>query len=191
MVRTRVGYSGGTSNNPTYLNLGDHTEAIQIDYDPSKISYESLLDIFWDSHAPMSRAISRQYRTAIFYHNENQKKAAERSRENLASVLNGKIITEIELLKKFYLAEGYHQKHRLRSHYSVITEFETIYPQMKGLISSTAAARVNGYLGGYGTCEMLKAEISGFGLSAEMNKYLLKEVCLGNTETSCSATGCN
>ena len=68
MIRTRVGYAGGTTNNPTYRALGDHAETIQVDYDPTQISYEELLEAFWTSHSPTSRPWSRQYASIIFYH---------------------------------------------------------------------------------------------------------------------------
>jgi methionine-S-sulfoxide reductase len=181
-----VGYTGGRSADPTYRNIGDHSEAIQIDYDPARISYGSLLEIFWDSHDPASSSWSRQYRKAVFYHNEQQKKAAERS----APAIGGDLTTVIEPFTRFYLAEGYHQKHALRRHYSIINEFEEIYPEVKGLVSSTAAARVNGYLGGYGTCEQLKAESKGFGLSESSNSILLDVVCTGNPRSTCPAGGC-
>jgi methionine-S-sulfoxide reductase len=191
VLRTRVGYTGGTSTNPTYRNLDSHSEAIQIDYDPTLISYELLLEIFWDSHDPASRSWSRQYRKAVFYHNEKQKTAAEESHKQIASITGSKVMTDIEPFTGFYLAEDYHQKHRLRGQYALLREFEEIYPEIKGLISSKAAARVNGYLGGYGTCEQLNEEINGFGLSASSNKVLLDEVCLGNTERTCTYRGCN
>ena len=80
MVRTRVGYAGGTKDNPTYHNLGSHSETIQIDYDPVQISYEELLRVFWDSHLPIFPPFSQQYKSAIFYHDENQQRLAEESK---------------------------------------------------------------------------------------------------------------
>ena len=77
MIRTRVGYTGGRKLNPTYYSLGDHTESFQVDYDPTQISYQQLLDIFWDSHNPTRGAWSRQYRAAIFVHNEAQTQLAD------------------------------------------------------------------------------------------------------------------
>lgn len=90
----------------------------------------------------------------------------------------------------FYLAEGYHQKYKLRDHISILNEFEAKYPDVEGMVSSTATARVNGYLGGNGTCEQLKSEISGFGLSDTVNKELLEEVCQGIEMQSCPANSC-
>ncbi|MGB5616246.1 MAG: peptide-methionine (S)-S-oxide reductase, partial [Desulfobacterales bacterium] len=74
-----MGYAGGTKEAPTYHSLGDHTETIQIDYDPSQVSYNDLLDIFWQNHDPSSRAWSKQYMAAVFYHTDEQKKLAEES----------------------------------------------------------------------------------------------------------------
>ena len=79
IIRTRVGYSGGSKKNPTYYDLGGHTETIQIDYDPKKITYEELLDIFWESHEP-TLSLSSQYASIIFFHNEEQKKIAKKSK---------------------------------------------------------------------------------------------------------------
>jgi len=78
VVRTRVGYTGGDKPNPTYHNIGDHAESVDIDYDPEVTDYENLLDIFWKNHNPTS-FYSRQYMSAIFYHDAAQKEAAELS----------------------------------------------------------------------------------------------------------------
>jgi len=106
-VHTRVGYTGGTKKNPTYRTLGDHTEAIQIQFDPTVVTYEQLLDLFWNSHDP-TRSCSTQYRSAIFYHNPIQQQAANKT---LKQQLNSnKIKTSIESMKIFYEAEEYHQQ---------------------------------------------------------------------------------
>ena len=115
MIRTRVGYTGGTRDNPTYQDLGDHSEAIQIDFDPEKIGYADLLEIFWKAHKPSSRSWSRQYRNALFLHNDLQRAAAEESRDTIAQKQGKRVRTALEPLGTFYRAEGYHQKYRLRS----------------------------------------------------------------------------
>jgi methionine-S-sulfoxide reductase len=176
VVRTRVGYSGGTKEAPTYHSLGDHTETIQIDYDPSQISYSDLLDIFWRNHNPGVRAWSKQYMAAVFYHTDEQKKLAEESREREASKREKRIQTQILPFTAFYRAEDYHQKYRLRRERNLLQEFERIYPTGDDLTDSTAAARVNGYLGGYGTSADLKADLNRLGLSAEGGRYLLRIV---------------
>jgi methionine-S-sulfoxide reductase len=173
VVRTRVGYSGGVTQDPTYHNLGDHSETIQIDYNPAKISYEQLLDIFWQSHKPSRKAWSTQYKAAVFYHNEEQKRLALASRNKVAAALEGKIHTEIIRFTGFYLAEDYHQKYRLQQQGAFWREFKTIYPNMEDLVNSTAAARVNGYLDGYGSLEEIEAEVGSLGLSPEGEKNLV------------------
>lgn len=176
MIRTRVGYAGGALKDPTYHNLGDHSETIQIDYDPAQISYEELLQVFWDSHYPASRPWSRQYASIIFYQDEEQKRLATESWEREAAKYEGAIYTEIVPLTEFYLAEGYHQKYRLQSVPLLQEEFSAIYPDEADWVNSTAVTRVNGYVGGNGTLESLQAEIDKLGLSVEAKEFLLERV---------------
>ncbi len=173
MVRTRVGYAGGTTQTPTYHNLGDHTETIEIDFDPSRISYSRLLDVFWGSHDPTVRPWSRQYKAVIFFHNEVQQMLALDSRDREAA-RKGKIYTEILPYTGFTLAEDYHQKYRLQQEPDLLGEFESAYSSMRDFVNSTAVARINGFLGGYGTPDALKKEIDSYGLSASGRKRLIE-----------------
>jgi methionine-S-sulfoxide reductase len=173
VVRTRVGYAGGTRENPTYHSLGDHSETIEIDYDPMKISYRALLEVFWRSHSPTSRSWSRQYASIIFYHNEEQKRLAEESRTMTASRLHGTVATEMVPYAGFTLAEGYHQKHALQRYPEFMQEFQRVYPSARDFIASTAVTRVNGYLGGEGTYEDLVNEIDRLGLSPARKEQLM------------------
>lgn len=173
MIRTRVGYSGGTKKNPTYHDLGDHSETLQIDFDPARVSFDRLLEVFWKSHDPASRSGSRQYRAALFFHGEGQKRSAEESRDREAARIKGKIQTEILPAAEFYLAEGYHQKYYLSLNSFLRAEFRQMFPLEKDLVNSTAAARVNGYIGGYGTMAGLKEDLDRLGLSEEGRKRLL------------------
>ena len=165
MVRTRVGYAGGTTANPTYRSLGDHSETIQIDYDPTRISYEELLELFWASHNPATRPRSRQYASIIFYHDDEQKRLAIETRDQQAARNGGLSYTEILPMSDFFLAEAYHQKYRLQQVPDLMAEFRAIYPNEVGFVNSTAAARVNGYLGGHGTQAALQTELHDLGLS--------------------------
>jgi methionine-S-sulfoxide reductase len=173
VIRTRVGYAGGVTLNPTYHNLGDHSEAVQIDYDPQRISYGDLLDIFWKSHDPARRSWSRQYMAAVFFHDEKQRRLALDSRDREASRRGSRIYTEILPLTDFTLAEDYHQKYRLRSESVLLREFTLMYPDEQGFINSTAAARINGYLGGYGTPKELSHDLESFGLSQKVKETLV------------------
>lgn len=172
MERTRVGYAGGSTENPTYYHLGDHSETVQIDYDPTRISYQELLDIFWASHNPKHPALSRQYASMIFYHDEEQRRLAEESKQRYESQCGCRVYTEIVPLKKFYLAEAYHQKYYLQSLSPLMDEFKRIYPDATDFVNSTAAARVNGYLGGHGTLAQLQTELEQLGLSPEAQRNL-------------------
>lgn len=173
VVRTRVGYAGGTKENPEYYDLGGHSETIQIDYDPAQISYQQLLDVFWDSHRPTSPSWSRQYASIIFYHDEEQKRLAMETRDREAAKYGSEIFTEIVPFTDFYLAENYHQKYRLQGKPELMDELRALYPDWDDFVNSTVAARVNGYVAGYGTLEALEAEIRSLGLSPEISQRLL------------------
>jgi peptide-methionine (S)-S-oxide reductase len=176
VVRTRVGYSGGTKKQPTYRRLGDHTETVQVDYDPTKISYETLLEVFWSSHHPGSPSWSRQYMNVIFYHNEEQKRLAEASKARVAAKTGGQVHTAILPATEFTLAEDYHQKYYLRQASGLWRELSGFYPDLKNLVNSTAAARMNGYVAGYGSVDQLEEELPGLGLSPEAGQQLLASV---------------
>ncbi len=116
------GYSGGSVKNPTYeqVSSGDtgHAESIQITYDPQVISYGELLEVFWETHDPTTRNrqdpdVGSQYRSAIFYHDEEQKALAEHYKQKLdaAGVFAAPIVTEIVPFTGFYSAESYHQNY--------------------------------------------------------------------------------
>jgi len=119
---TTVGYMGGTQDNPTYHDActgsTGHAEVVQVTFDPLKVSYEQLLDVFWNIHDPTTPDrqgvdIGSQYRSAIFYHNPEQKIAAERSRDqvNQSGIFLRPIITEITPATVFWRAEDYHQRY--------------------------------------------------------------------------------
>jgi len=118
VVDTTVGYTGGKTENPTYKEVcykdTGHAEAIEITYDPAKISYEELLAYFWRLHDPTTvnrqgPDIGTQYRSAVFYYSDGQKQAAEKVKDEAQKKWKKPIVTEITEGGKFYPAEGYHQ----------------------------------------------------------------------------------
>lgn len=122
VLRVESGYMGGTVVNPTYEQITTgrtgHAEVIQIHYDPSKVSYEDLLDLFWVMHDPTTlnrqgADVGTQYRSAIFYHTEAQRVAAEKSKAEADASGNYRspIVTEITAAGPFYKAEDYHQNY--------------------------------------------------------------------------------
>jgi len=122
VISTMVGYMGGSTEDPTYGDVctgtTGHAETVQVTFDPTKISYEKLLETFWNKHDPTTinrqgPDLGEQYRSIIFYHNDEQKKLAIASKEMLET--SGKyknpIVTEIIAAPKFYQAEDYHQQY--------------------------------------------------------------------------------
>jgi len=123
------------------------------------------LEVFWRSHNPARRAGSQQYKAALFVHDVRQRELAEASKAALAAQKSAAIQTEILPASTFYLAEDYHQKYYLQHAPRLWAEIVKIYPEPAGWINSTAAARLNGYVGRCGTAAALAAEIESFGLS--------------------------
>jgi peptide-methionine (S)-S-oxide reductase len=167
-----VGYAGGKQADPTYRRIGDHAETIEIDFDPTQISYGDLLDIFWTSHRPTRSAYSRQYMSAIFTHSAEQEKLAQMSKEAQIAK-HGQIYTEIAPATQFYLAEDYHQKYMLRQSSGLMRVYAGIFPTTADLIHSTAVARVNGYINGYADVATIQATLPQLGLSATDQQSLL------------------
>ena len=119
---TRVGYAGGTTERPTYEDVcrgnTGHAEVVQVTYDPSRVTYDQLLDAFWKMHDPTTRDrqgpdVGSQYRSAIFYHDDEQRRAAESSkkRQDGSRLYRGPIVTVVEQAGPFYEAEDYHQRY--------------------------------------------------------------------------------
>ena len=119
---TAVGYSGGTLEAPTYADVcnGDtgHAEVVEVDFDPARVSYDALLDVFWENHDPttLNRQgpdVGEQYRSAIFFHDPEQEKSARASKEKLerSGRFRRPIVTEITPASRFWRAEEYHQQY--------------------------------------------------------------------------------
>lgn len=122
VVSTRVGYIGGKTKNPSYEDVctdrTGHAEAVEVTFDPEIVSYKKLLDIFWSNHDPTTPNmqgpdVGSQYRSVIFYHNDEQKILAEESKVTLdrSGKFRNKIVTEIVRADTFYPAEEYHQQY--------------------------------------------------------------------------------
>ena len=120
VTRTRVGYSGGQTENPTYEDVCSHTtghaEVVEVTYDPERISYDDLLQVFWAKHDPtqLNRQgwdIGDQYRSAIFFHDEAQEEAAVRSKAEEQTRHAKSVVTQIEPAQTLYEAEDYHQQY--------------------------------------------------------------------------------
>jgi peptide-methionine (S)-S-oxide reductase len=130
VIETQVGYTGGSKDKPTYKEVckgtTNHAEAVKVEYDPDGLSYEKLLEIFWTIHDPTQKNqqgldVGSQYRSVIFYHDEEQKRLAEKSKNDLtnAGKYKNPIVTRIEPAQKFWRAEEYHQKYLMKNNQAV------------------------------------------------------------------------
>jgi len=137
------GYAGGTKDNPTYSEVSSgstgHAEVVQVEYDPKIISYEKLLEIFWKAHdltTPNRQGadVGTQYRSVILYHNDDQKKIAEKSlkAKDKSGHFPRPIVTQIEPLSKFYVAEDYHQDYYKKNPLAMYCTF-VIRPKLQKL----------------------------------------------------------
>ncbi len=144
VVSVIPGFTGGTIDNPSYEQVCEgntgHTEAIQIKFDPDQIPFDKLLDIFWHTHNPTTvnqqdNDVGPEYRSAIFYHNEEQKEAAQKSKAKLEkeNVYTDPIVTQISPLTKFYPAENYHQNYFEKNQGSVYCNV-VINPKIEKLL---------------------------------------------------------
>jgi peptide-methionine (S)-S-oxide reductase len=126
VISTNPGYTGGTTPNPTYEQVSSgktgHAEAVEVRFDPNKVTYKKLLEIFWQNIDPTNADgqfcdIGTQYRTAIFYHGDKQKQEAEQSKAELekSGKINAPITTEIVAAKEFYPSEDYHKDYYLKN----------------------------------------------------------------------------
>jgi peptide-methionine (S)-S-oxide reductase len=120
VVSTAVGYSGGHYPNATYKDVCSgrtgHAEVVEVEYDPSQVSYDDLLKVFWENHDPttLNRQgpdVGEQYRSAIYFHTPEQERAAKASKEKMQGAYRNKIVTEITPATTFWRAEDYHQQY--------------------------------------------------------------------------------
>ena len=141
VVSVIPGYAGGTKANPTYEEVctgkTGHAEVARITFDPSKVSYEKLLEVFWEAHDPTTlnrqgADVGTQYRSAIFYNSEKQKIAAEKSRQQAQKLFDEPIVTEVKPLTAFYKAENYHQNYYNNNRNAPYCTF-VIKPKLKKL----------------------------------------------------------
>ncbi|CAK9296177.1 unnamed protein product [Gordionus sp. m RMFG-2023] len=173
IMRTKVGYTGGSEPDlPTYKSIGDYIESIELYYDPSKITYLDLLQVFWNNHDSTDKSSYRQYISAIHFHDKEQEQQARDSMKKMEETKSNSIQTLLMPYKTFYDAENYHQKYILRK-YKIF--LESLCLNDDEIKNTYAACVLNGYLGGH-ISETEKVRILDIGLSDEQLRYL--EACL-------------
>lgn len=161
VIRTRVGYAGGTAESPTYREMGDHTETVEMDYDPGVVTLDQLLDVFWSSHNPgnINDYKGRQYRSLVLYRGGEQLEAVRRVMEERERNGQGRPDTEIRPFQSFQLAEERHQKYYLRRFPDAVEKLAELCPTPESLRDSTIAARLNGLAKGYTNLERIIGEL--------------------------------
>ncbi|WP_025783891.1 peptide-methionine (S)-S-oxide reductase MsrA [Sporosarcina sp. D27] len=173
VLRTRVGYAGGTTQNPTYRKMGDHTETLEVDFDPTLVSYEKLLSVFWNNHYPNRDAYKgRQYLSILRYRSEEQRLDIERVKKEMEAVLGEGIETEIAPFESFTLAETRHQKYYLKRYPKALEQVEVLYPIPEMLVDSAFAARLNAFVKGFGTRQELITEITRWPITSDAQHVL-------------------
>ncbi|ANU27247.1 peptide-methionine (S)-S-oxide reductase MsrA [Planococcus versutus] len=173
VVRTCVGFTGGTTPTPTYRKMGDHTETVQISFDPRVISYEAILREFWQNHYPnRDNYKGRQYISLVHYHTEQQRKTIENIQKEMEMQLREPIETEIAPVSEFTLAEERHQKYYLKRYPKALEQLAELYPNNALLKDSTFAARLNGFVKGFGTKGSVREDIAQWSIGVAEKERL-------------------
>lgn len=142
VVKTRVGYAGGETADPTYRDLGRHSEAVQVTFDPREVGFADLLDVAVAGHDPRNQPHKRQYQNVLFYRDGDGDQRAT-IEDRLSSLTVRDVQTRVEPLDEFHLAEPYHQKYSLRSEQALWSAFEDAGYEEADVRESPAAAKLN------------------------------------------------
>ncbi|QMV42693.1 peptide methionine sulfoxide reductase [Cohnella cholangitidis] len=174
VIRTRTGYAGGTTEHPAYREMGDHSEAVEIDFDPELITHDALVEVFWNNHNPVNinGYKGRQYQSLLFYRDAEQEETIHRVKQRMESE-KGTLDTEILPFKEFHMAEPRHQKYYLKRFPNAIEKLSALYPSEDDLTDSTLAARLNGLAKGFSNLERIRREISQWPIGAGDQEALI------------------
>lgn len=187
VVRVTAGYTGGTMKKPSYRYLGDHYEAVEIEFDPKVTKFSKLSKLFWRNHDPSTfeegKSSYYQYRSAIFYHDEKQKVHYEEDIAGRIAFSEKVVRTKLLQAEHFYPAENYHQKYFLRQHDNLVSSLEL---EDKDFLTSSRTSRLLGYISGNGKEESFLEEVEGLGLTEQQIGYV-KKVRNSKTEGYCGA----
>lgn len=146
--------------------MGDHTESLQVDYRPDRVTYGDLLRVFWGRHDPTKQSPSRQYENVVLHRDPDQRRAIDRSLEELDTPDTGSVATRVDSLDDFHRAEGYHQKYYLRNDSTLLQYVEGWSD--REVADSPAAALLNAFAAGHLEVEELRARSRELGLSADL-----------------------
>lgn len=178
MLGTLCGYAGGSTPDPTYKNMGDHTECVLVEYDPGRIDYARLVQEFLCGHEPFLEPWSMQYRSLLLWHDPEQRQVARELLARTQRRTGERLYTALSRAGRFYRAEDAHQKYFLKMTPQVLAPMRAMYPDPDAMVDSTAAARANAILGGYGHPEDLDRWLPQMGLPAAAERELKR--CVSN-----------
>lgn len=169
VVSTRVGFAGGTLENPTYRSIGDHVETVEVLYDPDLITYPELLRHFWRHHNARAKPIFRQYASAVFAVDESQEKAAKKERRAWQQKTGGdKLLTAVLPIQKFYPAGESHQKYYLQQDPPLLESL----PDGEQKLNTLLATKLNAVAGRGGERESLEKTLAELGINPEARDLL-------------------
>ncbi|MCZ8520373.1 MULTISPECIES: peptide-methionine (S)-S-oxide reductase MsrA [Paenibacillus] len=169
VIRTRTGYAGGTTSDPVYRAMGDHSETVEIDFDPDLMALEDILEVFWQHHRPenINDYKGRQYRSLLLYRDDTQHAAIRDAVHRRVSEGRGEPATEIAPFRAFYPAEERHQKYYLKRYPHAVEQLGRLYPTPAEFTDATLTARLNGLAKGYANLAQILAEIGTWPLGQE------------------------
>lgn len=175
IMRTRVGFAGGTKDNPTYRQLGDHTETVEMDFDSGIVSLETILNLFWSYHNPVNinDYKGQQYRSLVLFRDPIQHSIIREVMRTSEEQGKGILDTEVAPYTGFYLAEDRHQKYYLKRYPDAIKKLRTFFPTDEELTNATLAARLNGLAKGYTNLEKIINEIRTWQISREEQEEII------------------
>ncbi|OXA42709.1 Peptide methionine sulfoxide reductase [Folsomia candida] len=175
VIRVRVGFTGGTEEEPMYNDPKDHIEAVSLQFDPDRVTYQRLLELFWDYH-DWTLENPHQYSSFIFCHDEEQKSAAEASFLEMLKKTEKKVRTKIGTYTQFWQADDDFQHNLLQQHKNIFPRLHIPFVQ---LAHSHLATRVEGYVCGYAKPELFDDEVAELYLPTTLSSDIRKE-CMAN-----------
>ncbi|NOV02284.1 peptide-methionine (S)-S-oxide reductase MsrA [Paenibacillus planticolens] len=175
VIRTRVGFAGGTTDNPTYRQLGDHTEVVEVDFDSVNVKLETILQVFWSAHNPVNinDYKGRQYKSLVLFRDPEQLRIISEVMKSYEEQGNETPDTEVAPFSGFYIAEDRHQKYYLKRFPDAIDKLRPLFPTEEELTNATLAARLNGLSKGYTNMEKIIKEIRTWHLNGEEQEEII------------------
>ncbi|MFD2330159.1 peptide-methionine (S)-S-oxide reductase MsrA [Cohnella sp. GCM10020058] len=178
VAETRVGYAGGTTGLPTYREMGDHSETVEIVFDAALITADQLLETFWHHHNPVNinGYKGRQYQSLLLYRDADQAEVFNRVKKRVEADKGHALETEIAPFNAFYPAEPRHQKYYLKRYPDAVGRLSGLYESEEAFLRSTLAARLNGIAKGYANLGPVLREIQAWPMNPEVRNALIERV---------------